>query len=537
MSQPLYIDPDLLKYATPEELAAYENALKYELALQSPLDYACYVSPKTVRTPHAEFLNTILVRLIAGTLYHPRTGLVVTNLAISMPPRHGKSYLVSDHLPAWFETKYPMLNSAVIAYETEFAKSWGRKARDHVLEHPELGVIIRKDQQAADQWATTEGGFMFTAGRGGGITGKGIHLGVLDDLIKNSEEANSPTIRQSCYDTYISSIYNRKEHPKVPIILMNTRWHEDDLQGRLLAENPDDWYVLNLAALALDDDPLGREPGEALWPEKFDAEYLRDVRRTNQYWFAAQYQGQPHIDGGGLFTKSTFRYWAPVDQGRVYALQDDSGQLEYIPAQECTVFQTMDTAATTKTSSDYSVIATWAATKDRRLILIGLRRRRVESPDQLKWVKESYLADKAKYILIENKTFGLSLIQSIQRANSYGPHIAVRPSKIDGDHFTRAIPAAEFVREGRVYFPRYADFLGAFEHELEMFPNGTHDDQVDVLSIAVFEVTQGGLQTPVRNPRTEPATMQEKVDAQLEKMIRDRRRERRGRRHPVLGRM
>lgn len=530
------ISADLLQYASPAELEAYEQALRLELALKSPLDYAEYVSPKTERLPHTELLNAVIVQLLAGELRHPRTGEVVWKLAVSMPPRHGKSYLVSDHLPAWFETKYPDKYVAVVSYEAEFAKSWGRKAREHIKDHPEFGVTLSKEQSAADAWATTQGGMMFTAGRGGAITGKGIHLGIVDDLLKNAEEANSPTTRESAYDMLISTVFTRREDSvRTPIILMATRWHEGDPTGRMLEEEPDDWYVLNLAALALEGDPLQRLPGEALWPEKYSRDDLLSIQKSNQRWFAAMYQGMPNIEGGGIFVKDQFRYWAPASQGTYYLLQDDAGKLEYLPVKECTRFMTMDVAASKKTSADFSVITTWDATKDRRLILVGLRRRRLETPDQLQWVTEAYYEDGAKYILVEEATYGLALIQSLQQNNTFGRYVSVRPAKVDTDKIARAIPAGDFIRQGRMYFSRLGEFLPTFEHELLQFPNGAHDDQVDTVSMAVHEVTLGALRTAVRNPRTEPGTMQEKVDSLLEKLIKKKAQEHRPR-HPELGR-
>jgi hypothetical protein len=311
------IDPGLLELATPGELKAYEEAVKAEMALLSPMDYALHASPGIFMPyKHIKVLNLWLIALLEGRLYrfgpgpapvkdedgqwrHPVTGEEpVYRLTISMPPQHGKSFIVSEHLPAWFLTKYPELRLILASYEADFAASWGLKAKRHVEDHPELGVIVDPNTRSGARW-DLEGhrGGMVTAGAGGAITGKGAHLFVIDDPIKNAEEALSATQRQSLYDWYVSTAITRSrdvglrscgyengpscphEEDKTPgrMILMNTRWHEDDLNGRVTSQEPEKWAVLNLPAIAEENDQMGR-PGRALCPELFTVKAAGESR-------------------------------------------------------------------------------------------------------------------------------------------------------------------------------------------------------------------------------------------------------------------
>jgi hypothetical protein len=204
---PGIIPEHLLEYATPEELAQYERHLELQLALRSPLDYAIHCTPSAERYEHIELLNSYLTPLMEGRLYndgpgpmpegfgddarHPVTGdKPVDQLAISMPPRHGKSFLVSEHMPAWFLSKYPELQVILASYEADFAATWGRKARNLVESHPEFGVFVDMQSRASDLWNIKDHrGGMITAGAGGSITGKGGHAIIIDDPIKNQQDA------------------------------------------------------------------------------------------------------------------------------------------------------------------------------------------------------------------------------------------------------------------------------------------------------------------------------------------------------------
>jgi predicted phage terminase large subunit-like protein len=552
------IDQDLLALASPAELTAYEEAVKAEMALLSPLDYAMHVSPTLAqRFKHSELLNLWLTALIQGRLYrfgpgpypvkddedvwrHPDTGEEpVYRLTISMPPRHGKSFIVSEHFPAWFLTKFPDLRLILASYEADFAASWGMKAKRHVEDHPEFGVLVDQNTRSGARWNIdgTRGG-MVTAGAGGAITGKGAHAFVIDDPIKNQEEALSATQRQSLFDWYVSTAFTRLEmwDDGTPgrMILMNTRWHEDDLNGRVTLQEPERWAVLNLPAIAEDNDQMGRIRGEALCPALFPVRALEAIQSASTpYWWAALYQGRPNIEGGGLIARP-FRYHRLIrsnpDLPGTYELTDKNGAVSYVPEGTCYRFATVDIAGSVKTSADWTVFSVWDLTPDNILLLHARHRVRMEQADHEDKLREWYAEfPRIRFVGVENKTFGTYLIKNIVRHGG----MTVRPLEADTDKVSRAIPYGSAIATGRISFPSDAPWLHEWEHEHLQFPNGTHDDQVDTGAYAVQIMDL----MPAKRPKDNavPVTMQEKVDDYAQRRFGKKKKKRA--RHPMLGRM
>lgn len=551
----MLLTPEQLSVATPEERSAYARSLETALTLASPLDYAEKVSKGAQRYPHTELLSTLIVRLLTGRLIHPDTGKVVRKLAVSMPPRHGKSYIISDHTPAWAITRWAKYGFRVglASYEAEEAEKWGEKARDHVQDHPELGAEVDKNKRAMNNWATLpiddgpKAG-MNTAGAGGPFTGKGFHLLVVDDPIKDSAEAMSLPIREKKWKWLGSTALTRlepaieTEEDEFPVghavILVNTRWHEDDLMGRVLKEEPDKWYHLNLKAISDEaapfGDALGRQPREALCPPRFPLPDLDEIRTspvTGGYHWAAMYQGEPNIEGGGIFKRPSFRYWraAPGDLGATHiVLRDPTGAETFIPRDGLSRFTTFDTAATVKTSSDWSVLSTWDVTPDRKLLLVDRVRKRLESADLTSWAHGHYERLRPSYIGIGAKTFGLSVITELRRMG-----VPVRALPEDDDKISRAITAGSLLDAYRVYWPEGAVWLPEWEGELLGFPNARHDDQVDTFGHAAREVTLGPWATPAR---AKEEGEDRSLEARIQKYM-DSKRKRKHGRHPELGRL
>ena len=554
---------ELLALMQPQELQEYEQLLESYTALLSPLNFACFASDAD-RMAHTVLLDAWLVALEEGHLYqdgpgptgvwnegeqrfvHPETGAhVVYRLAIAMPPRHGKSYLTSHHLPAWHAIRWPDRHVAVASYEAEFAASWGKKARDLVEEFgPRFGVNLDAGSKASNRWGLEKPyrGGMLTAGAGGPFTGKGAHTIVIDDPVKNAQEAMSETLRMNLKEWYLSVAFTRLEpilqdgHPTPGrVILMNTRWHEDDLQGYVTAAEPDRWAVLNLPAIAEEGktDPLGRFPGQALAPERFPIEVLESIRDAQgPYWFGAMYQGNPMVEGAGILP-GPYRHHRLIqdDRGAAwYHFTDALGLEKRVALEDCYRFATCDLAISTKTSADWSVVAVWDVTPDKELMLYQRWRVRMEAPEHevtiRGWLSSLPPVPRIQFLGVEDRTFGTSLIQTFQRNGG----ITVRPLKADTDKVTRALPAGQLMMAGRVFFPQKADWLEEWEHELAAFDKGTHDDQVDVLAYAakVLEVI------PVRRTRAQqkPVTMQERINAMVDRRNRPVRRQR----VPFLGR-
>ena len=227
-------------------------------------------------------------------------------LAVFIPPRHGKSQTVSRLYPAWFLGRNPDKRVILTGYGADLVHKHSRFARNIALTDAYgvifPGVRVAQDSAARDAW-DIEGhdGGLDAMGLDGAVTGKGAHILIIDDAHKNRKEAESKSARQKVWDAYSDDFYTRLE-PGGAVVLIMTRWHGDDLGGRLLASEGEDWRVIRLPALAEDNDPMGRAEGEALWAARFPAESIRDKRATlGAYSFAALYQQAPKQREGSLF--------------------------------------------------------------------------------------------------------------------------------------------------------------------------------------------------------------------------------------------
>lgn len=260
---------------------------------------------KEMQARHLDIIDRIYQRIATGE----RIQAMVT-----MPPRAGKSRRTSRWGPTWYLRRHPDHRFMLASYAAHLADDHGRWIRNTITEHaPLLGIDLRYGSQAANRFdiAGHEGG-MVTAGVGGPLTGRGAHVACVDDPFKGSEDAGSPTQRERVWDWWQSVLLTRLE-PQGSVLLVNTRWDDDDLSGRLLREEPEDWIVINLPALALThDDPLGRQPGEALWPERYDEDDYARIRKSvgERVWWAL-YQQQPRPLEGGVWQ------WAWITGNRV----------------------------------------------------------------------------------------------------------------------------------------------------------------------------------------------------------------------------
>lgn len=260
---------------------------------------------KEMQAPHLDIIDRIYQRIAAGE----RLRVMVT-----MPPRAGKSRRTSRWGPVWYLRQQPEHRFMLASYAAHLADDHGRWVRNTITEHAHtLGISLKYGSQAANRFDIDghEGG-MVTAGVGGALTGRGAHVAAVDDPFKGSEDAGSPTQRDRVWDWWQSVLLTRLE-PQGSVLLVNTRWDDDDLSGRLLKEEPEDWIVIDLPALALtDNDPLGRKPGEALWPARFSADDYARIRKSvgERVWWSL-YQQQPRPLEGGVWQ------WAWITANRI----------------------------------------------------------------------------------------------------------------------------------------------------------------------------------------------------------------------------
>ena len=401
-------------------------------------------------------------------------------LIVSLPPRHGKSETISRYFPAWFLGMNPDKRIVVASHGTTLAETFSEQSRAVLREYGPrfFDVEVSRESASKATWKI-EGreGAMIAVGVGSSITGRGGDCLVIDDPVKDAADANSQVMRAALEQWYTSTAYSRLE-PNAAVIIVSTRWHESDLVGMRLRLEPGRWRVLNLPAIAEADDPIGRPIGEALWPARYPIPVLAEIKQVQgSYWWNALYMGSPTSAGGSVFKKEWFRY--AVDMGDHYGLVQETGLVRRVPKAMCRKMQFVDLAASLKTKADYFVIGTFAVTPWNDLIAVDMLRTRVEGPDQLGCITQQYHLHRPAAVGIEKTGYQMTMIQTAIRAGL--PAIELVP---DADKYTRALSSAARYEAGTVYHLRDAPWVADLEAELLAFPNGAHDDQVDVGSYA-----------------------------------------------------
>ncbi|MCX4792503.1 terminase family protein [Streptomyces sp. NBC_01221] len=286
---------------------------------------------RELQAPHLNLIDQAFQRIAAGEKLQ---------VMLTMPPRHGKSQRASRWGPLWYLRRHPEHRVMIASYGADLAEGHGRWVRDQLREYPTaLGVRLHSGSHAANRFdleqrrGSSVTGGMVTAGVGGGLTGKGFNLGIIDDPFKGNDDSGSPAQRDRVYDWYRSVFYTRRA-PGASILLINTRWHEDDLSGRLLAHEPERWIQIDLPAIADNaNDALGRSLGQALWPSQYDETDLADTRQTlgERIWYA-MYQQKPRPLEGGVWkwawiTNSRMdpKAWPGITPTRVVVAVDTAG--------------------------------------------------------------------------------------------------------------------------------------------------------------------------------------------------------------------
>jgi predicted phage terminase large subunit-like protein len=426
--------------------------------------YGAAVLPWLEIVPH--------VRLIVEHLEAVEHG-DIDRLVITLPPRHLKSTEGSIAFPGWFLGRHPDRHIILASYAQELASDFGRKVRNlvadplHQMIFPEC--VLSGDSAAAHRFSLTAGGGAFFVGAGGSVTGRGADLLIIDDPIKSREEANSSAYRRSLQQWFEQVAYTRLQGHQA-IVLIQTRWHQDDLAGWLLREHSSDgWTNLVLPAIAEPGDPLGRREGEALWPERFPVEVLNRIREAigTSAWVSL-YQQRPVAEAGGVFKRE---WW------RVYRDQPECRRIIF----------SLDCAFKTNQQNDYSVVAVFGETPT-GYALLHVTRDRLEFPDLERRVIALAEIWRPNAILVEDAASGQSLIQALQR----GTRLPILPVKPQGDKLARANGVSPLVESGRVALPESAPWLSDFLEEVSSFPAAPHDDQVDALSQALAYLRESG---------------------------------------------
>lgn len=412
--------------------------------------------------PHLRLLNDALMDVANGCCHR---------LAIFMPPRHVKSTMSSRNFPAWYCARFPDRRVLLASYEAEFAASWGGKARALIEAYGDsvFGVGVEGRFQARNAWQLTNGSEMRTSGVGGHLTGLGANVLIIDDPVKNAQEALSETYRERAWEWYQSTAYTRLE-PGGSIILIMTRWHEDDLAGRILASTVEgeDWRILSFPAVAEGHDILGRSPGDPLWPERYGvADLARIKEAVGTYWWEALYQQRPSALEGNIVKREWWQFW----------------RHEGLPALD-ELLQSWDMTFTETSDGSFVVGQVWGKHGADRYLL-DQTRARMEFTAALDVVRA--LTDKwpnAHVKLVENKANGPA-VMSVLRREMPGL-IAVQP---EGSKVARARAVTPQIESGNVYLPDPSmpgyGWVRDFISEWSAFPRGVNDDQVDAATQAL----------------------------------------------------
>jgi predicted phage terminase large subunit-like protein len=422
------------------------------------------VSPSYIwNWPHQQFLYKHLNRVTRGEC---------KRLMIFMPPRHTKSETVTVRYSAFRIEKDPTLRVILGAYNQKVARKFSRKTRRII----ESRLALSADLKSVDEWDMPEGGGVLAAGVKAGVTSYGGNLIVIDDPVKSREEAESESYRDKCFDWYTDDLYTRLE-PNGAIVLIQTRWHPDDLAGRLLEEaanGGEQWDVVSLPALAEDRDPLGRAVGEALCPERYDENALRRIQtKLGAQSFAALYQQRPIPAEGGTFKRD----WFDIVKGAPANLK---------------WYRYWDLALSTKAKASRTASAAVALAPDGTLYIRDLIYGRWEWPDAKKKIIDCMVDEPKTIHGIEEKMHGLAAVQELRRERRVA-HIPIYGQGVDRDKIARAAGWSSRAESGKVALVSgrwVADFLS----EVCEFPFGKHDDIVDTVSGGVLMIaTRSGV--------------------------------------------
>jgi predicted phage terminase large subunit-like protein len=454
----------------------------------TPGVFAQHMVPRTRQTPALEAIDSALVEWTKAPDDRGR-------LMVFCPPQEGKSTKISGWTPLWRLAADPTLRIAIVSYAANKAERWGRWLRRMIEGHPELGITLMPDSRAAERFETTAGGRVICVGMEGGITGEPVDDLYVDDPLRGRAEAESPTYRERAWEWWESNGATRLS-ARGRVVLMLTRWHADDLAGRLLKEEPGEWTMLRIPALrhpelsvvrGNDGASVYSPDGELISVQARRPDYFRElkVKRSGYVWRSV-YDQDPVAAEGNLFSRPDFRYWTPLPPNRerhdrvggARLLLPDTGTTIYLD--DCWRFLTVDLAGKAKTSADYTVASVWAHTGDGTLILLDRIRQRLEEGNHWTAIQPLTRRWAAEDVFVERGFIGTTMVIDATRAN-----MRIQPLDPDADKVTRAIPATHRVAAHMVWFPASAPWLDEWCDELAGFPTWAHDDQVDTFSYAV----------------------------------------------------
>ncbi|MGV7002491.1 phage terminase large subunit [Priestia megaterium] len=468
----------LPKTLPPKIADSLRKSFELEKARRRLVDFTLYTMPEYEVNWHHERLCEALDKLVSGD---------IKRLMVFMPPRNGKSELGSRRFPAYVLGKDPDAQIIATSYSADLASRMNRDVQ-RIIDSPEYQEVFPEVGLNGSNVRTIANGSYLrnsdifeivnhkgvykSSGIGGGITGMGMTYGIIDDPFKNRKEAESQTMRNAVWDWYASTFYTRLEKDARVLIIL-TRWHEDDLAGRLLKQAQEDpeaeqWTVINYPAIA--EDPIDqsdpREEGEPLWPAKYSLDDLKKIKKAvGTYEWSALYQQRPSPSEGNILNRGWWKYY------------------KVKPTDFDELIQSWDCAFKDNDDSDFVVGQVWGR-KGADKYLLDQVKDRMDLPATINAVRSLTAKwPRATTKLIEDKANGPAVIQMLKHEVS--GMIAVNPQ---GGKVARAYAASPEVEAGNVYLPdpSIAPWVHDFVDETAAFPNSTNDDATDCFTQAII---------------------------------------------------